>query len=399
MTVLLNRGGGSGVQGYDEGLGERFDDSDEEGSYIPSSEEEETDDDMEAEELVSEDEEYTQGRLKKKKEKEVFVITDDIFYGIVNGGQQSEYVSEYENSEEEDIYSDSTDFEDEGRRTRERHARVMYNPRCDHKALVITTGMCFIDGLQARDAITDNAVENGWQIHFKRASKKHVQAGCREPCKWRCYGSRVNKSGDFIMRNVKGVHTCPRAMRNKIVTSNWIARKYMETFRVRPQLTCKELGLDLMQRYAFEATRWRLYRAKKKSIDLLRGSVEEHYSKLRRYILELARADKEGRFELHVDVGAVFKAIYIGFSGLRKGFKEGCRRVIGLDGAFLKTYIGGILLSAVATDGNNQMYPIAWVVAEIENEVCWSWFINILRQELYLGEGVGITIINDQQKV
>ena len=275
----------------------------------------------------------------------------------------------------------------------------MYNPRCDHKALIITTGMCFIDGIQARDAITDNAVENGWQIHFKRASKKHVEAGCKEPCKWKCYGSVVNKSGDFIMRNVKGVHTCLRAMRNKIVTSNWIARKYMEIFRVRPQLTCKELGLDLMQRYAFEATRWRLYHAKRKSIDLLRGSVEEHYSKLRRYILELSRADKEGRFELHVDVGAVFKAMYIGFSGLRKGFKEGCRRVIGLDGAFLKTYLGGILLSAVGTDGNNQMYPIAWAVVEIENEVCWSWFINILRQELNLGEGVGITIISDQQKV
>lgn len=116
-------------------------------------------------------------------------------------------------------------------------------------------------------------------------------------------------------------------------------------------------------------------------------------------MLELGRSDKEGRFELHVDVGVVFKAVYIGFSGLRKGFKEGCRQVIGLDGAFLKTYLGGILLTAVGTDGNNQMYPIAWAVVEAENEVCWAWFINILAEELALGEGVGITIISDQQKV
>ena len=66
-----------------------------------------------------------------------------------------------------------------------------------------------------------------------------------------------------------------------------------------------------------------MYHAKKKTIDLLMALVEEYYSKMRRYILELGRVDKEGVFELHVDVGDVFKAVYIGFYGLRKGFKEG----------------------------------------------------------------------------
>lgn len=68
--------------------------------------------------------------------------------------------------------------------------------------------------------------------------------------------------------------------------------------------------------------------------------VVEHYAKIRSYMLELMRVDKEGRFELNLDVGAVFKGVYIGFSSLRKSFKVGCRRVIGLDGAFLKTCLG-----------------------------------------------------------
>ncbi|XP_042032342.1 uncharacterized protein LOC121779059 [Salvia splendens] len=131
---------------------------------------------------------------------------------------------------------------------------------------------------------------------------------------------------------------------------------------------------------------------------MVRGTVEAHYVKLMSYMLELGKADREGRFELHVDVGAVFKSLYIGFSGLWKGFKEGCRPVIGLDGAFLKTYLGGILLTTVGTDGINQMYLIAWAVVETENEVCWTWFIKILVEELSLDEGVRITIISDQQK-
>ncbi|XP_042022963.1 uncharacterized protein LOC121770266 [Salvia splendens] len=132
---------------------------------------------------------------------------------------------------------------------------------------------------------------------------------------------------------------------------------------------------------------------------MLRGTVEAHYAKIRSYILELSKSDREGRFELHVDAGSVFKALYIGFSGLRKGFKEGCIPVIGLDGAFLKTYLGGILLTAVGTDGNNQMYPIAWPVVEAENEVCWTWFIKIVAEELELGEGVGVTIIRLENAV
>ncbi|XP_047983687.1 uncharacterized protein LOC125224347 [Salvia hispanica] len=44
------------------------------------------------------------------------------------------------------------------------------------------------------------------------------------------------------------------------------------------------------------------------------------------------------------------------------------------------------------------MYPIAWAVVEVENEVCWSWFVNILTQDLNLGDGEGITILSDQQK-
>ena len=208
----------------------------------------------------------------------------------------------------------------------------------------------------------------------------------------------MSKTGCVVIKKLEPEHTCPRAMRNKIVTSNWIARKYLHVFRLRPEFSCKELGKDLMQRFAFDATKWRLYHSKRKAIEMLMGTVEDHYAKLRSYMLELGRSDREGRFELHVDVGAVFKAVYIGFSGLRKGFKEGCRQLFGLDGAFLKTYLGGILLTAVGTDGNNQMYPIAWAVVEAENEVCWAWFINILAEELALGEGVGITIISDQQK-
>lgn len=73
--------------------------------------------------------------------------------------------------------------------------------------------------------------------------------------------------------------------------------------------------------------------------------------------------------------------------------------VIGVDGAFLKTYLGGVLLCVVAKDPNNQMYPITWAVVEVESLVNWSWFLRILVDDLGLREGAGTTFISDQQKV
>ena len=129
--------------------------------------------------------------------------------------------------------------------------------------------------------------------------------------------------------------------------------------------------------YALKVTRATCYRAKVLAVETLRGSLESHYARLRSYVGELKRSDREGSFELKMNtIGekAFFDGFYICFSGLKKGFLNGCRKVISLDGAFLKTMLGGCILSAIGRDGNNQMYPIAWAVCLAKNEVNWKWF-------------------------
>ncbi|CAA0813182.1 MuDR family transposase, partial [Striga hermonthica] len=101
---------------------------------------------------------------------------------------------------------------------------------------------------------------------------------------------------------------------------------------------------------------------------------------------------------LKLESGSVFKCFYVGFSALRQGFLQGCRPIISLDGAFLKTFLGGVLLCAVGKDGNNQIFPLAWAVVDSENESTWKWFLDILFQDLGISYGLGWTFISDQQK-
>ncbi|WOK97368.1 hypothetical protein Cni_G06076 [Canna indica] len=94
----------------------------------------------------------------------------------------------------------------------------------------------------------------------------------------------------------------------------------------------------------------------------------------------------------------VFQRLYNGFDALRKGFLQGCRPIIGFDGCFLKTFLGGQLLSAVGRDRNNQMFSIAWAVVEGENYESWSWLLGLLFDDLGIAQGYGIALISDQQK-
>ncbi|KAH0662812.1 hypothetical protein KY284_027743 [Solanum tuberosum] len=48
----------------------------------------------------------------------------------------------------------------------------------------------------------------------------------------------------------------------------------------------------------------------------------------------------------------------------------------------------GQLLVAVCRDGNNQMLPIAWAVVEVENQFTWTWFLELVKNDLDLGEGI-----------
>ena len=45
------------------------------------------------------------------------------------------------------------------------------------------------------------------------------------------------------------------------------------------------------------------------------------------------------------------------------------------------------------------MLPIAWVVVEVENQYTWTWFLELVKNDLELGEGHQLSIGSDMQKV
>ena len=136
----------------------------------------------------------------------------------------------------------------------------------------------------------------------------------------------------------------------------------------------------------------------------LEGDLTEEYGRLWDYIGEILKTNPGSTCDLRVHRPIptdlpVFDRLYISFDCLKKGLLGGCRRILGLDGCFLKGTIKGEVLVAIGREGNNQMVPVAWAVVTCENKVNWHWFIEFLAKDLLMENGAGWTIMTDQQKV
>ncbi|GJW18453.1 hypothetical protein Tco_0025889 [Tanacetum coccineum] len=143
-------------------------------------------------------------------------------------------------------------------------------------------------------------------------------------------------------------------------------------------------------------------RAKQRALFDYEGGLKEHYRRLWEY--RQAILDSYPGFTCRLDDEETssrnyyFRRIYVCFKDVKDGWLAGYRKVIGLDGCFLKHTCRGELLVAMGRDANNQMHPIAWAVMKVENNENWCWFISLLQEDLNLQNGEGLTIIFDSHK-
>ena len=171
----------------------------------------------------------------------------------------------------------------------------------------------------------------------------------------------------------------------------------------RPRLSFRKMRAEVRTRFGLNVSVGQCRNAKAFALDEISGSLNDHYEKLWRYGAELVRANPGSTVRIQVDPmpdsTVYFNRMYVCFKGVKDGWIEGCRRVIGIDGCFLKGICRGELLSAIGRDANNQMYPLAWAVVSVENKETWKWFIDLLLNDIEMGDGAGLTFISDQHKV
>nr|KAJ0188271.1 hypothetical protein LSAT_V11C900488030 [Lactuca sativa] len=183
------------------------------------------------------------------------------------------------------------------------------------------------------------------------------------------------KERSLQIKTMTRIHNCYRSfMFGLIVSPEWIGRHYMTEIENKQRIKHMEIISDMKQTFRCDVSIGQCRRAKN-------GKLTEHYVRIRNYSYELLRSNHKYTCK-----------------ALGSRWKSGCTKVIGLGGCFLKGEVKSELLTAVGIDENNTVYPIAWLVVDVENKTNWTWFLELIHDDLMLGGGRGFVIISHQHK-
>lgn len=345
-------------------------------------------------------------RLTLVSENEIFshaqVIEDDVIYSSGSESDNNSSCSFYIDSDDNCSYYSETD-EECGDRALRRLSKII---RFDPKATIpiFCCGMVFLNIEECRHALAKYAIMKGVQVHFIKNDKIRVRAGCMEKCPWKFYASKDGDSDNFVVKTYIPNHKCHRKNSNKLATSKYLAKHLRERLMATPYIKARELKelckIELKLRISMTQAR----NVRGKLLESLIGSYTEEYKRLHDYVHEINSSNPGTTCVVKASTDEVgdlnyFRGFYVCFAACKRGWLEGCRKIIGVDGCFLKGISKGQLLCAIGRDGNDQMFPIAWAVVAVENKENWGWFLNLLKHDLSLEDGTNLTIISDMQKV
>ena len=125
------------------------------------------------------------------------------------------------------------------------------------------------------------------------------------------------------------------------------------------------------------------------------GDFDESYAELPWFLTALSDPNPNTITTLKCDPGVPGTCIFnSSFWGpCIRGFRH-CRPVISIDATHLYGKYKGKLLIAMATDGNNEIYPLAFAIVESETTKSWGWFLACLLT--YVTDRTNLCIISDR---
>ncbi|GJT55589.1 putative reverse transcriptase domain-containing protein [Tanacetum coccineum] len=166
------------------------------------------------------------------------------------------------------------------------------------------------------------------QVNEKWVKSKTVETSCS--------GQGINKE-DEIRINVGGKKgsylydtiTCPWSLQISKENNTWTVKTYKEHTCLQTREKKYQVGISIDK----------VKRARVASIMKVKGDFSEQYSLLRDYVLELQRTNEDTTVKIYLkrdynpsETTRQFKKIYVCIKALKRGFKEGLRDLLGLDG-------------------------------------------------------------------
>ncbi|GJZ68941.1 reverse transcriptase domain-containing protein [Tanacetum coccineum] len=213
-----------------------------------------------------------------------------------------------------------------------------------------------------KECLTYYALANGFSLYFERSNKEKIIDKC---------GQRkevVSLIDDYC---------CVRNFNyGRLISYKWLGRHFGDKIRMNPQITLDQIARLVKKKYKCIMSKTQCRNAKKFALNKGEVTIQDHYGFFRSYAKALADSNEGSTVKVGVTVNpdekTYFDRFYVCFKALKDGWKMDCRRIIALD--------------------------VAWAVVSVENKDNWTWFLELIAEDLEVPNGVGLTLMYDQHK-
>lgn len=197
------------------------------------------------------------------------------------------------------------------------------------------------------------------------------------------------------------MHTCcsSATVKGRDATINWLARRSKDIVKEDHSLSARKLQKRLEKQYNLELSYWKVWFAKKSTMNDLHGTWEGSFTMLWRFKSALEESCPGSIIEIDckkVNGRMHFSRMFVCIRACVDGFLAGCRPYLGVDSTHLTGKYKGQLAAATAIDGHNWMYPVAYAIFFKETNDNWAWFMANLKKAI--GTPPGLTIHSDACK-
>nr|GEV95282.1 pentatricopeptide repeat-containing protein [Tanacetum cinerariifolium] len=261
-----------------------------------------------------------------------------------------------------------------------------------------------INAEQFRECLTFYALANGFSLWFYKSCKNKMIAKCgqreekiKDPskgkhrsykkfpsnnadksiCPWRCYGKMLKTENSFRVISLVDTHTCVRNFNyGKLVNYKLLSKNFRDKIRSNPRIRLHEIDELVMKKYKCIVSPTEYRATKAWALNEGANKFQDHYRLLRSYGKALHESNEGSTIKIDVIVNPYAKTYF--------------------DRFYIPNF--GELLTAVGRDGNNHIFPVAWAVVTIGNKDNWSWFLELLADDLKISNCFGLTLMLDQHK-
>ncbi|CAI9301668.1 unnamed protein product [Lactuca saligna] len=252
---------------------------------------------------------------------------------------------------------------------------------------------------------TIRAIHRAYENDAALGTIPNLATNEEEKCPWVIYCSKWKRDIDWMVKTYTKEHRCLQTRKVKACDYKFLSEHIVQVIETNPKIPIRALREQLQREYQMDISHMKTFRAKQQALKHVQGDYASQYRLLRDYVLEVQARNPDTTVKIDVESEAnptvetrTFRRIYVCIGALKRGFAAGRRDFLGLDGAFVKGPYPCQVLFAVALDGNNGIYPLAYAVVESETLNSWTWFLSNLGDDLGLGTNSNFTFMTDRQK-